>query len=1094
MDFVHNGANIITNVGMWTPQAVAVDRSVVPNRLYAADAGNHRVLGWHSIDALKNGSPADLVIGQPDFLSWGSQCNNAAVTGATLCFPAAVAVDSSGNLYVVDQGNNRVLEYNSPFTTDTQPDLVFGQAGSFTSTACNKGGTISAATLCNPTGVAVDSAGDVYISDSANSRTLEYDLPLATDVVADRVFGQSGSFSTGVCNQGGISADSLCNPAAVALDPSGNLYVQDNGNFRVLEYNNPLTNATADLVFGQGNNFNTATNPCASVPSAGVVCSPAGLAVDGAGNLYVSDSSFSRVQEFSDPASTGMTSPNAVFGQPNFNSSQCNNGGVSASSVCLPAGVATDDSGDLFLADSGNQRVLEYIQPLSVNPPNTDAGLVLGQSATSYNGVNAPKNNSLYWPNAVAIDSSVSPNRLYVADTNNSRVLGWSSIASFTNGAPASLVVGQPSFLAAGCNQNRVDATGASLPGADTLCSPAGVAVDGAGNLWVADSGNYRVLQYKAPFASGFTSGQSAVLVLGQGGSFTSRIENNGGVTASSMSSPAGLAVDSSGALYVADPNNNRVLKFNAPDPSHLAANTVFGQGGDFGTNACNFDGSCGINGCGATADSLCGPSAVAVNAGGSVYIADTRNNRVLQFPAGASANPTADAVIGQTNFAGVNCVSLCQPQGVAVDASGALFAADAFNDQIDGYRAPLVTGQTPALAIGTKFCGQAQALANTLCGVSGLALDSTSDLFAADTLDNRVLEFQNAIVPTPTPTPSSTPTPTPTSTASPTPTPKPGVPFISAVPQVIQSGNAFGITGSGFTSGSRVNFFVATAGGAINTGPFKPVAFTNNSLTVAVPASNPLGEGVVSVQVVNTDQGYVSSNIMLALLQGNPALGIPSITAINSNPISPQSIEPSIGLANVEAVVIQGTTVTVQGSGFDAVNGIAIDLFCACTGGKVGPFFIPPSLNLTSTVVNFSLPGSGPLSPATGPGSFVVSNRGSDGSYSVKSNAVAITIGQPITVTSVAQSAQQLTVFGTGFSSSTVINFFNTQGTSVVNLGGLAGGAPKIPLTLINSGEFIFNVPASAIPGASYVQAINPPFIPFTSSGNAPGGAFTLK
>src|SRR5215472_3360591 len=86
IDFVNNGINIVTNLGVWTPTAVAVDRSVTPNRLYVADAGNHRVLGWRSIDALKNGSPADLVIGQPDFLSWGSECNNAAVTGTTLCF------------------------------------------------------------------------------------------------------------------------------------------------------------------------------------------------------------------------------------------------------------------------------------------------------------------------------------------------------------------------------------------------------------------------------------------------------------------------------------------------------------------------------------------------------------------------------------------------------------------------------------------------------------------------------------------------------------------------------------------------------------------------------------------------------------------------------------------------------------------------------------------------------------------------------------------------------------------------------------------------------------------------------------------------
>jgi sugar lactone lactonase YvrE len=193
-----------------------------------------------------------------------------------LCFPSGVAVDGAGNLYVVDQGNNRVLEYDDPFATDTQPDTVFGQGGSFTSSACNKGGTISAATLCNPSGVAVDSAGNVYISDGSNSRVLEFDMPLVTDTRADRVFGQHGPFNSGTCNSGGVSAGSLCVAAAVALDKAGDLYVEDAGNFRALEYDTPLTNAEADLVFGQGDSFTAAANPCPSPPSPRRTLQPSG--------------------------------------------------------------------------------------------------------------------------------------------------------------------------------------------------------------------------------------------------------------------------------------------------------------------------------------------------------------------------------------------------------------------------------------------------------------------------------------------------------------------------------------------------------------------------------------------------------------------------------------------------------------------------------------------------------------------------------------------------------------------------------------------------------------------------------------------------
>src|SRR5208282_5055562 len=152
------------------------------------------------------------------------------------------------------------------------------------------------------------------------------------------------------------------------------------------------------------------------------VCAPAGLALDSADNLYASDGTFSRIQEYNDAVGTGNTTPNTVFGQPNFGSGLCNNGALGPGSLCLPFGMATDAAGDLFVADFGNHRVLEFIKPLSTRPPTTNAGLVLGQSTFQRNGVNRPKANSLYWPGAVALDFSVVPNRLYVADTSNSRV------------------------------------------------------------------------------------------------------------------------------------------------------------------------------------------------------------------------------------------------------------------------------------------------------------------------------------------------------------------------------------------------------------------------------------------------------------------------------------------------------------------------------------------------------------------------------------------------------------------------------------------------------------------------------------------------
>jgi hypothetical protein len=97
--------------------------------------------------------------------------------------------------------------------------------------------------------------------------------------------------------------------------------------------------------------------------------------------------------------------------------------------------------------------------------------------------------------------------------------------------------------------------------------------------------------------------------------------------------------------------------------------------------------------------------------------------------------------------------------------------------------------------------------------------------------------------------------------------------------------------------------------------------------------------------------------------------------------------------------------------------------------------------------------------------------------------------------VATVGQSGGTVTVRGSGFATLTVINFFNKQGVNVLNLGRLdAKGLPSVPISLVDATRFTFLVPAGAAPGAAYVQALNPPFVPFTSSGTDPGGAFTLK
>jgi hypothetical protein len=170
--------------------------------------------------------------------------------------------------------------------------------------------------------------------------------------------------------------------------------------------------------------------------------------------------------------------------------------------------------------------------------------------------------------------------------------------------------------------------------------------------------------------------------------------------------------------------------------------------------------------------------------------------------------------------------------------------------------------------------------------------------------------------------------------------------------------GGPFQIEGSSFTDGSVLNFFVATALGPFNAGPLTPNRISTTQLSVDVPAGITLGQGFVALQVVNTDLSFKASNLAYALLQGSAAAGIPSLTAINGKGLAATSIAPDFATNNVETVVAQGGIVKLGGSGFDAVNGVAIDLFCACPGGKVGPFFLSPGdPGLSSSQLSFTLP-----------------------------------------------------------------------------------------------------------------------------------------
>jgi hypothetical protein len=287
------------------PVAIALDAD---DSLYVTDRENHRVLYY----APDGDTTADRVYGQFDTFTTNPPNNdglggNGLPSAASIgVFALGVLADSRGGLYISDSSNNRVLYFEPG--GDTNADFVYGQFGTFTGGAKNNDGsgqpgTPSAESLNFPRGLAQDSGGGVYVADRENHRVLYF--ADAGDTVADRVYGHSGRFTSGVPNDDGTgnagspTAENFNQPPSVALDANDGLYVADRDNNRVLYFAND-GDTEADWVFGQAGSFtsNTANNDgsgASGTPSAQNLNHPQFVMVASDGSLYISDTGNNRV-------------------------------------------------------------------------------------------------------------------------------------------------------------------------------------------------------------------------------------------------------------------------------------------------------------------------------------------------------------------------------------------------------------------------------------------------------------------------------------------------------------------------------------------------------------------------------------------------------------------------------------------------------------------------------------------------------------------------------------------------------------------------------------------------------------------------------
>ena len=624
---------------------------------------------------------------QPGFINTiagGGVGDNSLAINANLQLPFCVATDRAGNVYIDDLVNQRIRK----ITRST--GIISTIAGNGKAGYDGDDGLATDAELNYPRGVAVDSAGNVYIADAVNSRVRRVDAQ--SGIITTYAGGGTGGLGDG----GKAIECSMSEPWGVALDKHGNLFIADTYNQRVREVNAKtgiINTIAGNGQFGSGGDGDSAIHAQFGYP--------VGLAVDTAGNVYIVDQDNCKVREVY--ASNAII--NTIAGTGSF--SYSGDGGLAIyASIYIPSGVAVDDSNNVYVTGIYESRVRKITAATGII--NTIAGN--GQFRYTSDGGLADTT-SLYFPTGVALDAH---RNVFIADFESNRIRQIDTLGiihTFAGGA-------------------GVGDGGSALSAA--LSYPVNVAVDKSSNVYIADMENNRVRKITT----------STGIISTIAGSGISKYNNDGGLAdTSSLYLPTGVAFDDSENVYILCSGDARLRKVNALTGKISTVANIYGVQGYSGDNIPD-----------STAEFYFAPYVVLnlyyyypLNYGvtldkqGNIYIADG-NNRIRKITSSTgiittvagNGTPGVDGDGGQATNAQLN-----NPTNVAFDDSGNMYIADFGNYRIRKVDAS--TGNITTVAGGGINVLESGMATSALLYPSAIAIDTFGNMYVTNWYNNLV-------------------------------------------------------------------------------------------------------------------------------------------------------------------------------------------------------------------------------------------------------------------------------------------------------------------------------------------------------------------